>query len=226
MQIRRAEGIILKTLNFRDYDQILTVFSGDEGVIKLVIKGARRQSRKQNAVPSILARGEFLYSIGKSDLLKCQEWTLLEHNLRLRQNLSHIEAACEMAQAIQQSQLPHKPAPTLYQLMMWYLQKLPQLSDSESLAASFRLKILRHDGLYALPPTCVTCQSPLKAHHQSRGDSFCPQHAPSNTLAFTEYETEVMIILAHCRSFAELESVRISPILKKKLNQLFEETLF
>jgi DNA repair protein RecO (recombination protein O) len=46
--IQRTEGIVLHTLSYRDYDQILTVFTREAGVIKLVMRGGlspRRQGR-------------------------------------------------------------------------------------------------------------------------------------------------------------------------------------
>ena len=107
MEVYRTEGIVLQSLNFQDYDRILTVFTRNEGIIKLIVKGANRVKQRGGVVTAPLTHLEILYAKSRGELLKCSSLTLINANLDLRKNLSTLEAACEMTQAILSSQFPN-----------------------------------------------------------------------------------------------------------------------
>ena len=88
MKSYRTEGVILHaSLNFRDYDQILTVFTPDEGIVKFIVK---RSLTANGSINSPLTRVEFVYSKGKSDLLLCREISLLKMHLELRKKIEWL----------------------------------------------------------------------------------------------------------------------------------------
>lgn len=222
MNTYRCEGIILQTLNFQDYDRILTVFSFEEGLIKLIVKGANRVGQQYNACATPFTRAEFVYSKGKSELLKCREISILQQNLALRNRLAALEAACDMAHAILASQEHHNPAPDLYRLFSSYLEKTAHFPDPYTLAASFRLKILRHDGLFGLTPACSTCSLPLTAHRAYMGESYCAQHAPSNSILFTEEEINSILLLTYCTLFSQIEEISGTNLWSEKITPFFK----
>ena len=142
----RSEGIVLQTMDFQDYDQILTVYSLEEGLIKLIQKQARRQNHKKGSATA-LTHAEFVYAKGSSELFRCQEISLLNAYLSLRASLHVMRASCEIVDAVKQSQMLHQPSPILYQLLLLYLEKLPSMKNPYALSASFLLKVLRHEGI-------------------------------------------------------------------------------
>ena len=60
-----------------------------------------------------------------------------------------MDSASALAQAILSSQMPLKPAPALYALLLSYVKHLPQFAQPAPLLSSFYLKTLLHEGLYA-----------------------------------------------------------------------------
>ena len=228
MEIYRTEGIVLQTINFQDYDRILTVFSQNEGVIKLFVKGANRIKQRGGVVTAPLTHLEILYTKSKGDLLKCSSLTLLNAHLDLRTNLTTLEAACEMTQAVLQSQFPNSPAPSLYALLTAYLDKTPGMQDPYLLVASFYLKLLRHDGLLKITPlgsVCAACGLPLTDQHLSGGDSYCSKHAPLNSLFFSEEEISYLILLGYCQTYQQLADITLTAEFLVKLKQFFVEHL-
>jgi len=145
MQTYRCEGIILHTLNFGDYDQIVTVFSFEIGLLKFIVK--KGNSTKHGLKNTPLTKAEFVYTQGKSELFKLKELSGLNHYLTLRKNLRHLDTACECLRAIRASQMLHKPAPDLYGLLEAYLDRIPLIHNLPNLESSFKLKILRHEGI-------------------------------------------------------------------------------
>lgn len=155
MQTHRCEGIILSTMNFRDYDQIVTVFSKDFGLLKFIAKKANAAKRGLKCAPFL--RGEFIFVQSQSELYSLRALSIISQHLDLRQNLTCLSAACACSKALMETQLLHKPAEALYTLFIAYLEQLPLCPDPRLLESSFLLKLLRHEGvLDTFPSNCPT----------------------------------------------------------------------
>lgn len=192
--LQQTEGIILQGLPFQEYDRILTLFSREEGLIKLILKG---KNKKQIESPP-LTQAEFVYLKGSSDLFKCREFSPLNSFQKIRLNLQSLQAACEMMQAILESQLLHHPAPLLYQLLIWSLHKIPMVLDPFFLLESFRLKLLQHEGL-------------LNAN--ALGEFF------------TEEESSILHSLLHFQTIAEIQSSTIPGNLREKISHFYKNQI-
>lgn len=199
MSSDRTEGIILQATKFQDFDQIVTCFAPEEGIMRLMVKGALNPKLGKAALTAPLSRAEFIYSRGRSELYSCREISMLNSHLNLRENVLTMEAAFDLLQAVRATQLPQKAAPELYKLLLIYLEKLPLIPDPKVLSTSFRLKTLRHEGLL----------------------NFDASHFSS----FSESERELLYLLATSRSFAELAELRVTPMLCQKVRSLFSEIL-
>lgn len=223
MEPFKTEGVILHALNFRDYDQILTVFTYTEGLVKGVLKGSLKRNNSSFAAP--LTRIEFLYTKGNSDLLKLTEISPLSQYLQLRTDLKRLEAACDMSQALMSSQMPHHPAPDLYRLFVWSLDKIPIAADPALLALSFRLKLLRHDGVLRVRCECAICGKRPQQAALFSGEVLCAEHAEGTGLLFSQSEIELLEILTYLKNFNELEKLQSNTSFQKKVHTLFQEQI-
>lgn len=218
MNQQRIEGTILRSLLFRDYDRILTVFSLEAGLIKFVIKGINKKFLA--ATPFTVA--EFIYLPGKNDLHKCQEMTPFHSHLPLRNSLACLEVACEMSKTILQTQPAETPTPLLYSLFQWTLHKIPLVKDPYVLLLSFYLKLLKHEGLLHLITSenqcCSQCNTPLQESHLMGGEFFCSSHAPATAIAFAEEEMKWLSILASLSSFQEIKEMVIAKESREKIH--------
>lgn len=217
----RTEGLVLKAFDFQDYDKILTVFSQDLGLIKLVVKKAN--SKPFSVTP--LTRAEFVITKGNSDLYKCHEISLVNGHLALRNSLQNLEAACDILQALMDTQPAQTAAPDLYALSVSYLRKMSDVGDPYMLAASFRLKILRHDGLLGLGSVCATCSSSLQTYYVSEGQCYCAAHSSPKAIIFDEEEFTITSILAYCQHFTQLQDIIFTTELREKIRTVFLELL-
>jgi DNA repair protein RecO (recombination protein O) len=175
----RTEGVILRALDFQEHHQILTLFSPDCGIVKIITKSfSKARLKKGDPRLSPLVQVDCLYAIGNHELCKCQEISIINPFLELRTSFSCLNTACQLAQSILQSQLGEKPAPLLYQLFISCLKKLPSLAHYDTLTSCFRLKILKHEGYI--------------------GDQISQ---------FKPEEIKIANQLLNCRSFAELDAL-------------------
>ena len=217
-----TEGLILSTLNFRDYDQILTVFTKNLGLIKMIVPRAnsRRSQKGTSFNPFVI--GEFIYSEQRNSMLRCHEISIVNYQLKLRERLEWLKISAQILHLIQKTQLEAKPTPLLYQLTVTYLENIPLFFCLKTLYVSFYLKTLIHEGLYPLNLHCSACDTPLQNSFIYQQNPFCAVHAPPLAIFFELNELLLFSQIAHCRSFKKLGMYAMSSSLYEKFLKAFE----
>lgn len=223
MQLEQTEGIVIQITPFQDADAIYTVYTPFMGIARFVMKYGLSSRMRSKGAPTVLTKAEFIFRRGKSDLLSCKEATILEAFPRIRESLERMESAGQMLLALRQCQPPGKDSPILYQLLNIYLEKLSEVEDSRVLAASFKLKILRYEGLIAYNDLCSRCKSSLTDFSFHDGEFFCPQHAPEGSIYFDVEESKMFFVLGLSQSLNDLKTLVLTNILEGKINAIFEE---
>ncbi len=223
--IHRTEGLILKTLKFQEYDQIISSFTPGDGILKLFVKQALNQKRRKGPILTPFSRVEFIYRPTKGEFCACQEISLLNSHFHIRNTLETLEAAADMLQATLATQMPNKAAPAVYQLLVRYLEKLPFIQPPEILSSSYRLKILQHEGLLNLQTHCCMCDTPLNTKYVYKGEIFCEKDAPPYSIRFSEEEFSLLHRLAFCKTFKELAQTPFFPQFHVPIKKMFNMLL-
>jgi DNA repair protein RecO (recombination protein O) len=166
---------------------------------------------------------ELIYTKGRSDLLKCHEISILDHNLALRNNFNTLEAACDMLHVVNATQMPGKSCSNLYQLLLTYLKKLPFAHDPATLSVSFRLKTLRHEGLWQNFSRCSNCACELIDSYILHGNTYCKLHIPPEAIEISSSERDIFELLAFSRDLSLLASLPMTQDLSKKIKLLFDD---
>lgn len=224
MNIYQSEGVVIQAVAFRDYDQIVTLFTPDHGIVKLIIKNGRRKKVARGSCTPLTAV-EFSWKEGKGELGQCEEIITIRHYAALRTTLPLMEAGCDLLRAVQKSQPVGKVTPELYQLLLYYLEKLPLTRDPLVLTSSLRLKILRHEGVLGFPFQCSTCQQIIHEAFYWGGALLCPHHSPPLAPRFETNDIALMETLTCCSSYSALKEAEISPHLAKGIALFFEGCL-
>ena len=197
MIAEKAEGIVLRSLEYKDQQRIITLFTKEEGIISLIVK--RISSRRSNllALTTPFTRGEYLYRKGRSELMPFEDATLLDEHLELRNRFESLQAGGELIQAISASQMPGKAAPILYSLFNAYLKQIPHFPEPDTAICSFLLKLLKHEGLIAW-------------------DHLSP---------FKEEEWELVKQLLMITSFNQLREYKLPPSFSDKVRSTFKSNI-
>src|SRR3989338_2186460 len=218
MMEEKTEGILLHALPYLGHQKILKVFTPEGGLVSLI---AKSRSLTPLTAPFLVA--EWVYKKGKEDLHLLKEASLLHSLGALRDSYSALLAAGAIAQDLLRSQFPGKKGTGLYALTLAYLKKLSTSAQPPILVASFRLKLLVHEGWLALQTHCNQCPSP--ASHLSQGESACPAHAGLRSLSFAPEEWNTLQALAYARQFSVLNALSLSQGMQEKIQMLFEEKI-
>lgn len=207
----KTPGLLLQAIPYLGKQHILKVFTLEDGLVTLMAKSGHS--------PFYIA--EWVYRKKRSDIYTLQDSSLLDGLLDLRQNYETLCAAGRIAQDLLHSQLPCKKNTDLYALVCSYFKKLSTFSRPEVLVASFRMKLLLHDGLLSIQETCTTCKE--NACHLFQGESYCLTHGPTPGLSFDADEWKQLLILSFARQFSLLQSLESLPM--EKIERLFKERL-
>jgi DNA repair protein RecO len=214
----KSPGVLLQAIPYLGRQKILKVFTPEEGLVSLIAKSA---NPSWTAFTSPFCIAEWVYKKGQREIYPLKDGSVLESLLELRQTYDSLNAAGSIAQDVLKTQLPGKRAPALYELLCVYLKKLGSFPNPASLAASFRLKLLLHEGLLSLEDKCSLCAA--SALHLHEGQSYCLSHAPFPGISFSPEEWESISLLAYGRKFSFFEQISSAPI--GKIGQLFEERI-
>lgn len=175
-------GLLLQAIPYLGQKKILKIFTAEHGLLSLFATTTKLS-------PFCIA--EWVYRKSNREIHTLQDATLLDPLLELRTDYNTLTAAGAIAQDLLRTQFPDKSAPDLYALTCLYLKKLP--ANPHIFAASFRLKLLLHEGLLSSDPE------------------------PS----FTPAEWELVETLAFARQVSQIQEQTAAPL--RKIELLFEE---
>lgn len=192
-----TEGVILHAVSYQNYDQILTLFTPEKGILKIFCKKGKKQWQRHTPLTKV----EVTYREKKTEICACEEIRSVDSYLSLRKQFEHLEAACELLQTIYHSQWVGKAAPLIYHLMIYYLDKTPQVVDPKLLVASFKLKVLKHEGVLNF-----------------NLDSW-------QFGQFSEFERDLIRVLAYSQSFVQLTQLVLPADFKEKINTFFKNQI-
>src|SRR5215212_1268667 len=161
MSLATDRCICLRKTEYSETSQILTLFSRNHGLLKVIAKGAHRTtkagaSKFGGGIDLLdLAHALFTDPAGR-DLATLTEWALKDGHLALRQNLRVVYLAQYAAELVSLLIEEHDPHPDLFDHLQQLLQNLatPAL---EQAFLNFELKLLRETGYLPDLTNCTSC---------------------------------------------------------------------
>ena len=221
-----TEGIVLRSISFKDHDQILSIFTIDAGLIKVFYNGGRGRRRGGEGGVTPLNKVEVVYRERSGEIFSCHEITVIETYSSLRKELQLLEVACDLLQAILTSQMAGKAAPQLYLLLCFYLKKIPLAPNPWILSASFRMKLLAHDGLISVPFICSVCQNHLHDFAFITADEQrCLNHQLPGDIEWLFEELQFLYRIVASQSCQEILQSQMSPALGSKICAFFDSCI-
>ncbi len=166
MPLVRSEGVVLKTHALGDTSRIVVVYTREQGMVRLVAKGARKTPSRFGFALEPLSRAHYVY-YHKPDRdlqLLSQADTITATGSRLTDlaRLAHGEAALELVDRLVWGEEPHS---ALYDLLVETLEAVV-LAPAAALPAvtiAFELQLASLLGYRPRLDACARCGNPLSA---------------------------------------------------------------
>ena len=179
MALVRGEGIVLKAHALGDTSRIVVVYMRDQGVTRLVAKGARKAPSRFGYALEPLSRGRyvFYYKPDRDLHLLSQADTLAATGSRIAdlERLAHAEAALELVDKLVWGEEPHAE---LYDLLAGVLESVAAAPEASlpALTIAFQLQVASLLGYRPRLDRCAGCGNPLSQQRlfsPARGGLVC-----------------------------------------------------
>lgn len=153
--------ICLRKVEYSETSQILTLFTRQHGLMRVIAKGAHRATKagasKFGGGIDLLDVGEAVFTLDlEKQLGTLTEWTLREGHLSLRRSLRAMYLAQYAAELVSFLIEEHDPHPELFDRLEQALFALPG-AQVEEVFLAFQLDLMRETGYLAEWSTCVGC---------------------------------------------------------------------
>ncbi|MFZ5973817.1 MAG: DNA repair protein RecO [Bacillota bacterium] len=163
----KVTGVVLRTVNYRDYDRILTLFTRERGSITVSARGVRRTNARWRAGCELFAEGEYLlYARGTRYYLSQADVRQSSYDLRNNpEAMMHAAFIANMMEAVIVSDEPNEP---LYALLMRALALYCHADTDIARVTDYVLvHAMRILGFGLQLGECVRCHSKIDHTHFS-----------------------------------------------------------
>lgn len=152
-----VQGLVLRVTTYNDTDALLTVLTGDHGVITVKARGLRKKNSPLAAPCQLLAYNEFVLFEYKG-MYTINEVRILELFRNLRNDLQKLSLGTYFAQVAEVVSQEDLPSPELLSLLLNCLHSLAELDVDELQAkAVFELRCACIAGYTPELDACWNC---------------------------------------------------------------------
>ncbi len=151
-----TSGLVLREVNYKEADKILTVLTADEGKLTISARGARRRGSRIGAAAQILAYSDMTLFQNKG------RWSLNEAETRelfpgLRQDLGRLALGTYMAELLEALSDEDSRSPELLPLGLNSLYAVAAGREKALVKAAFELRLLCLSGYAPDLFACSVC---------------------------------------------------------------------
>lgn len=146
----KAQGIVIKRINFSEADKILTIFTDHYGKIRCLAKGIRKLTSRKAASLELFTLSAIFLAKGKSlDIIT--ETKIINSFSAFRKHLKKVALAYKFCELIDRLTADNQSSVLLFSLLKHSLLELCDTKvDTAVLAFNFKKKLLQVSG-FGLP---------------------------------------------------------------------------
>ena len=173
----KTMALVLRGSNYRDYDKMVTLFSGEHGKMDVMATGCRKQNSPLLPLTQVFACGEY-YLAKKGERYYLSQGELKDSFFDLRSHMPALTVAMIMSEIIDRTAMPEQPNKRYFALMVNALFVLSRGGRPKDVFAFFVFKLLDILGMKPLTDACVSCGAPeVAALDKGGGGSLCAECA-------------------------------------------------
>ena len=155
-----TQGIVLREVNYKESDKILTVLTRDLGRLTVKARGCRRKNSPLSAASQLLVYSE-LTLFEYRDYWSMDQGDSLEQFWGVRQDVEKLALGSYFAEVMETVAEEGRPDPALLSLILNSLYALDKLNKPLPLVkAAYELKLLSLVGYEPMLDACAVCGVP------------------------------------------------------------------
>ncbi len=220
----KAEGVVLRHQDYGEADRLLTVYTREQGKLRLLAKGVRRlRSRKAGhlepftRVQLLLARGKEMWLVTQADTLDAY--------LPLRDDLVKTGYAAYVMELVDRFSYDEGANREIYHLLIATLERISAAEDVFLPVRYYEIRLLDQVGFRPELFRCVKCGKEIVAEDQffsaEQGGALCPRCGiqQSGTLPVSMPALKYFRHLQRS-TYAEALRAQITPAVRAEMERL------
>ena len=169
----KTDGLVVRQVNYKDNDQILTVLTKEHGLMTLKARGVRSRSSRLKGACQLLAYSEFTVFENRG-FHTIDEANAIQMFPELRTDIELLSLASYVAQVAEVLSQEDMPNPELLSLTLNALYALcRRLCTPELVKAAFELRAACLGGYTPELSGCAVCGDPEPDRFDVRGGILC-----------------------------------------------------
>lgn len=169
----KTDGLVVRQVNYKDNDQILTVLTKEHGLMTLKARGVRSRSSRLKGACQLLAYSEFT-AFENRGFHTIDEANAIQMFPELRTDIELLSLASYFAQVAEVLSQEDMPNPELLSLTLNALYALcRRLCTPELVKAAFELRAACLGGYTPELSGCAVCGDPEPDRFDVRGGILC-----------------------------------------------------
>lgn len=226
MKLYKLRAIVLKAINTREANQLLTLFSLERGKVRALAYGVTKPASRKRGAVQPFTYSFFLLRRG-SELDTITQCETLEAFPELRLRLDKLACAFYLAELLDGATAEGEPNVPLFWLFLETLRALKEV-DGQVLCRAFEAKMLAMLGWQPCLEKCVVCGGKVVGKkvtfHVASGGILCPSCAGRVEGGFECYRGTVEWLKTLLRwETAKLGQLQIDPAAKRELKDLLHQ---
>lgn len=177
---RRVEALILRHQRWGEADRILTIFSKENGKLRVIAKGVRKTTSRKSGHVELYMQTALQLAQGRDFWILTQA-EAINSFLPLREDLQRMGVASYVIELLDKFTYEDGPNPQLYKLVVETLERLTTEASTFVILRFFEMRLMDMLGYRPQLFQCIGCQGEIKAEDQyfsaQVGGVICPQCA-------------------------------------------------
>lgn len=213
--------ILLRRVEYGDYDLILTLFSREKGKIAAIAKAAKKSTKRFGGILELFSVLRIVARPGRGkNLPTLQEATLQKPFFNIRADIGKTAYASYWAELVLALLEDGAPQPRLFDLLVDLLEQLDRSDEAETvLSILFQMRFLLISGYRPVLDQCSGCRTPMEQIPDNpihfgleRGGLLCRKcgRPPSNPLTLSRGTIKQLLWLEK-GPLATATRIRFSP---------------
>ncbi|MHC4636063.1 MAG: DNA repair protein RecO [Planctomycetota bacterium] len=171
--LKKDTAIFIRTLDYSDTSQIVTLFGRKTGKMDAIAKGSKRPRSSFGGAIEMFAFGEIIFSdSAKEKLVTLTEFEQQKDFSALSSNLYALNCALFGAELLSEMTDFRDPHTELFESFVQFVENISQSTEKENVLRFlilFQLSLLKEAGLQLVLNGCSNCRS---KYDPSRGKSY------------------------------------------------------
>tara|TARA_Y100000590_G_C15506806_1_gene933842 strand:- start:21 stop:812 length:792 start_codon:yes stop_codon:yes gene_type:complete len=160
MKVIATDGIVIKTMDFKENDSILTFLTPEAGKIAGVLHGGKSTRTGNSAKSELFVINHFEFSSKRgAELVRIRKCELLASHAQIRQNYSKFLHASYISELLLFCEIPVVESEDYFSLLKWAIYQLSEFENIAEIKLNFEMQLLKLLGILPSLKSCTVCEN-------------------------------------------------------------------